>query len=146
MASCRTRVLQVREWMQIWGKCSYTHRQVEERPSKRSKKNGDKIAVAMLKSTRQLGCVVQDVEPSKSSSILRKISNIRKRIRCVQFTKAVVRHTNIRDQNPSLAMICRGDFFSVTPMLQNLRIRIRKRRNGKSDVPAKQRGGWPQKS
>ena len=27
-------------------------------------------------------------------------------------------------------------------MLQNLRIGLRKRRNGKSDVPVKQRGGW----
>ena len=30
-------------------KCSYAHRQVKEQPSKRSKKNGDKSAVAMLK-------------------------------------------------------------------------------------------------
>ena len=30
-------------------KCSYAHRQVEEQPSKRSKKNSDKSAVAMLK-------------------------------------------------------------------------------------------------
>ena len=67
-------------------KCSYAHRQVEEQPSKRSQKNGDKSAVAMPKSTRQLGCVFQDVEPLKSSSILRKSSNIRKPIRCVQFT------------------------------------------------------------
>ena len=28
-------------------------------------------------------------------------------------------------------------------MLQNLRIGLKKRRNGKSDVPVKQRGGWP---
>ena len=28
-------------------------------------------------------------------------------------------------------------------MLQKLRIGLRKRRNGKSDVPVKQRGGWP---
>ena len=28
-------------------KCSYSHRQVGEQPSKRSKKNGDKSAVAM---------------------------------------------------------------------------------------------------
>ena len=31
------------------GKCSYAHRQVDEQPSKRSKNNGDKSAVAMLK-------------------------------------------------------------------------------------------------
>ena len=69
-------------------KCSNAHRQVDEQPSKRSKKNGDKSAVEMLKSTRQLGCVFQDVEPPKSSSILRKSSDIRKPLRCVQFTKS----------------------------------------------------------
>ena len=30
-------------------KCSYAHRQVDEQPTKRSKKNADKSAVAMLK-------------------------------------------------------------------------------------------------
>ena len=39
--SSRMLVLQVREWIQIWEKCSYAHRQVDEQPSKRSKKNGD---------------------------------------------------------------------------------------------------------
>ena len=77
-------------------KCPHALRQVDEQPSKRSKKNGDKSAVAMLKITRQLGCVFQDMEPPKSSSILRKSSNTRKPIRCVRFTKAVVRHANIR--------------------------------------------------
>ena len=71
--------------------------------------------MARLKITRQLGCVFQDMEPPKSSSILRKSSNIRKPIRCVQFTKAVVRHANIRDQNPSLGMICSGDPHQCNP-------------------------------
>ena len=135
-------------------KCSFAHRQVGEQPTKRSKsnndksavamlkkgnwqegepvtdeyhdrpgkpgrksgkklgqnssrsqqflKNGDKSAVAILKITRQLGCVFQYMEPPKSSSILRKSSDIQKPIRCIQFTKAVLRHDNIRDQNPSL--------------------------------------------
>ena len=45
--------------------------------------------------------------------------------------------------------IRRSDIFaqviliSVTPMIQNLRIGLKKRRNGKSKVPAKQRGSWP---
>ena len=30
-------------------KCSFAHRQVDEQPTKRSKKNDDKSAVAMLK-------------------------------------------------------------------------------------------------
>ena len=141
-------------------KCSYAHRQVDEQPSKRSKKNGDKSAVAMLKkheqhhrtwrpvvfdssNTRQLCCVFQDMEPPKSSSMSWKSSDIRKPIRCVKFTKAVARHADIRDQNPSLGMICQVILISVTPMLQNLRIGLRKRRNGKSDVSVKQRGSWP---
>ena len=41
-------------------KCSHAHRQVDEQPSKKSTKNSDKSAMAMLKSTRQLGCVFQD--------------------------------------------------------------------------------------
>ena len=76
----------------IYTKCSYAHRQVEEQLGKRSKKNGDKSAVAMLKrnehhhrtgrlvvnvyssNTRQLGCVFQDMEPPMSTTILRKSS------------------------------------------------------------------------
>ena len=126
-------VLQVRNWMQVWEKCSHGHRQVYEQPCKRSKKNGDKSAVAMLKkneqhqrtgrpvldayssSTRQLGCVFQDMEPPKSSSILLKSSNVLKPIRCVQLTKAVSRHANIRDQKPSLGMICQGDPHQRNP-------------------------------
>ena len=37
-------------------KCPYAHRQVDEQPSKRSKKNGDKSAVAML---RSMSCMIE---------------------------------------------------------------------------------------
>ena len=96
-------------------KCSLAHRQVDEQPTKRSKKNDDKSAVAMLKITRQLGCVLQEMEPWKSSSILRKSSNILKPIQSVKFTKAIARHTKIRDQNPSLGKICPGDLHQRDP-------------------------------
>ena len=69
----------------------------------------------MLKITRQLGCVFQDMEPPTSSSILRKSSSTLKPVRCVKFTKAVVRHAYIRDQNPSLGMICPGDSHQRNP-------------------------------
>ena len=115
-------------------KCSYAHRQVDEQPSKRSKKDGDKSAVAMLKkhelhdrtvqpvvwsdtsherhgpvvcnssNTRQLGFVFQDMEPANSSSILRKSSDMQKPIQRVKFTKAIARHAHIWDQNPSLGL------------------------------------------
>ena len=35
------------------------------------------------------------------------------------------------------------NLISAAPTLQNLRIGLKKRRNGKSDVPVKQRGSWP---
>ena len=124
-------------------KCSYAHRQVEEQPSKRSKKNGDKSAVAMLKDVRQLGCVFRCVEPPKPSSILRKSLNIRKPIRCVQFTKAVVRHADIRDKNPALGMFCPSDRHQRSPNAPKFEDRSQEETNGKSDVPVKQRGGWP---
>ena len=104
-------------------KCSYAHRHVDEQPTKRSKKNDDKSAVAMLKkhelydrtgkpvvcrdtrheqghrlvvcsssSTRQLGCVFQDMVPPRLSSILRKSSDMQKPIQRVKFTKVVARH------------------------------------------------------
>ena len=96
-------------------KCSYAHHQVDEQPSNRSKKKLHKSAVAMLKITRQLGCVFQDMEPPKSTTILRKSSNILKPIRCVRFTKAVSRHANVRDQNPSLGYICPGEPHQRSP-------------------------------
>ena len=142
-------------------KCSYAHHQVEEQPSKRSKKNGDKSAVAMLKqtehyyrtgrpvvnvyssNTRQLGCEFQDMEPPKSTSILRKRSDMQKPIQRVQITEAVLHHADIRDQNPSLGMVCPGEPHQRNTLLQILRIGFRKRQSGKSKVPVKQRGGWP---
>ena len=53
-------------------KCAFTHPRAENQPSKKPKVYGDKTAVAMLKDARQLGCLFQDAEPPKSSSILRK--------------------------------------------------------------------------
>ena len=127
-------------------KCSFAHRQVDQQPTKRSKTNDDKSAVAMLKKgnwqeresvsdachdrtgepvkrgdeklgqnsskrqfsdARQLGCVFQDMKPPKS--ILWKGTDMPRPIQRVKFTKAIARHTKIRDQNPSLGYICPGE-------------------------------------
>ena len=132
-------------------KSSYAHRQVDEQPTKRSKKN-DKSAVAMLKKgnwqerehvtdechdrpeklvkrsdkklgqnsskrqspdARQLGCVFQDMTPPKS--ILQKGTDMPKPIQRVKITKAIVRHTKSRDQNPSLGYICPGEPHQRSP-------------------------------
>ena len=133
-------------------KCSYAHREVDEQPTKRSKKNDDKSAVAMLKKgdwhekgpvtdqshdrsrkpdkksdkklrrrssqrrssdARQLSCVFQDMTPPKS--ILRKSTDMPNPIQRVKFTKAIARHTKIRDQNPSLGYICPGEPHERSP-------------------------------
>ena len=68
--------------------------------------------------TRQLGCVFQDVEPPKLSPILRKSSDMQKpihRVKRVNFTKAIARHTKIRDQNPSFGLSCPGEFHQRRP-------------------------------
>ena len=70
----------------------------------------------MLKITRQFGCVCQDMEPPKSSSIFQTYGNP---VRCVRFTKAVVRQADIRDQNPSLGMICPSDLHQRSPNAPN---------------------------
>ena len=163
-----------------FGEKSYAHRQIDEQPCKRSKKNDDKSAVATLKKgdwqerepvtdqchdrpgkpgknrdkklgqrssqrrssdARQLGCVFQDMTPPKS--ILRKSTDMPKPIQRVKFTKAIARHTKIRDQNPSLGYIAQVNLMSVASTLQNLRIGLKRRQSGKSKVPAKQRGSWP---
>ena len=133
-------------------KCSYAHRQVDEQPSKRSKKNDDKSAVVVLKKgnwqeresvsdgchdrrgkpgkrddkklgqnsskrqfsdARQLGCVFQDMKPAKY--ILRKSSDMQKPIQRVKLTKAIARHTKIRDQNASLGYACAGEPHQRSP-------------------------------
>ena len=71
--------------------------------------------MAILKNTRQLGCVFQDMEPPKSSSILRKSSNILKPIRCVQFTQSRVTSRQHSRPKPSLGVICPGDPHQRNP-------------------------------
>ena len=44
--------------------CSFPHWKVEDNPTRRSKKCGDKSAVATVKDVRQFGCVSQDAEPA----------------------------------------------------------------------------------
>ena len=55
------------------------------------------------------------MEPPKLSSISRKSSDVLKPIQRVKFTKAIARHTKIRDQNPSLGYICPGEPHQRNP-------------------------------
>ena len=90
---------------------------------------------------RKLGRVFQVMKPPKS--ILRRSSDMQKPIQRVKFTKAIARHTKIRDNFFCWVTFAQVNLNSVAPTLQNLRIGLRRRQSGKSKVPAKQRGSWP---
>ena len=88
------------------------------KPDKRSdKKLGQKSSQRRLSDARQLGCVFQDMTPPMS--ILRKCTDLQKPIQRVKFTKAIARHTKIRDQNPSLGYICSGEPHERSPNAPN---------------------------
>ena len=127
--------LQKQEWLPFWGEVLIrTSSRLTHKPTKWSKSNNDKSAVAFLKKenwhergpvtdqshdrsgqpdkrgdkklerkssqrrssdARQLGCVFQDMMPPKS--ILRKSTDMQRPIQRVKFTKAIARHTKIRD-------------------------------------------------
>ena len=73
----------------FWEKCSQAHRQVDEQPSKRSKKNGDKSAVAMLKSTPTIGLFIPGYGAAEVFIDFTEELRHTETIRCVKFTKTV---------------------------------------------------------
>ena len=82
------------------------------------------------------------MKPPKSN--LRKGTDMPKPTQRVKFTKAIARHTKIRDQNPSLGYICPGEPHERSPNAPKFEDRSQEeRQSGKSKVPAKQRGSWP---
>ena len=74
---------------------------------KSDKKLGQNSCKRQTSDARQLGCVFQHMTPPKST--LRKGTDMPKPIQRVKFTKAIARHTKIRDQNPSHGYICPGE-------------------------------------
>ena len=73
------------------------------KPVKRShKKFGEISSKRQFSDVRRLGCVFRDMTPPKSN--LRKSTDMPKPIQRVKFTKAIARHTKIRDQK-SLARL-----------------------------------------
>ena len=72
--------------------------------------------VCSSSSTRQLGCVFQDMEPPKFASILRKSSDMQKPIQRVKIHESCLHVTQkIETKNPSLGMICPGEPHQRSP-------------------------------
>ena len=85
-------------------------------PAKGLKRMVTKVQWLFFENCTTLGVAYFKIwSPPKSTTILRKSSNILKPIRCARFTEAVLRHASIRDQNPSLGMICPGDPHQRNP-------------------------------
>ena len=83
-------------------------------PDKKSdKKLGRRSSQRRSSNARQFVCVFQDMTPPKS--ILWKCTDMQRPIQRVKFTKAVARHTKIRDQNPSFGYICPGEPHERSP-------------------------------
>ena len=80
---------------------------------KSDKKLGRRSSQRRSFNARQLGCVFQDMTPPKS--FLRKSTDMQRPIQRVKVTKAIARHTEIRDQNPSLGYICPGEPHERSP-------------------------------
>ena len=116
-----------------------------DRKGKTVKKGDEKLgrnsSKRQFSDARQLGCVFQDMKPPKS--ILRKGTDMPRPIQRVKFTKLVHVILKFEIKIPRLVTFVQVNLMSVAPTLRNLRIDLRKRRNGKSKVPAKQRGSWP---
>ena len=76
--------------------------ELERGPSKRRSSNA-----------RQLGCAFRDMKPLKP--ILRKSTNMQRPIQRVKFTKAIARHTKLRDQKSIAWNDCPGDPHQRSP-------------------------------
>ena len=88
-------------------------RSTGETGNRGDEKLGQKSSKRQSSDARQLGCVFQDMTPPKFSS--RKGTDMPKPIQRVKFTKAIARHTKIRNRNPSLGYICPGEPHERSP-------------------------------
>ena len=77
---------------------------------------------------RQLGLSRHEAAEFYFTEELRHAETIQR----VKFTKAIARHTKIRDQNLRSDVFAQVNLISAAPMLQNLRIVHSKRQSGKS--------------
>ena len=90
---------------------------------------------------RQLGCVFQDMKPPKSiygrAQTCRNQSNV--------YNSQRLLHVTLKFETKILRSdeFAQVNLISAAPTLQNLRIGLRRRKDGKSKLLAKQRGSWP---
>ena len=120
----------------------------EEQPSKRSKQNGDKSAVAMLKRNEQhqrtgetIGLRISGYGAAEVFiDFAEELKHTENNPMCKNSQMPSCVTLTFETKNHRLEWFAQVNLVSVGPTLQNLRIVHKKRQNGKSKVPAKQRG------
>ena len=142
MASSRMLVLQVRKWMKIWEKVHLCTPPGSRTAKQKVKKKGNKSAVAILKITRQLVAYFKIWSRRRLQRFCWRAQTYRSQSDVFDSPKPCYVMLTFETRIHRLEWFAQVILISVTPMLQKLRIGLKKRRNGKSKVPVKQRGGW----
>ena len=70
---------------------------------------------------------------------------MQKPIQRVRFTEAIARHTKIRDENPSLGLICPGEPHQRSSNAPKFEDRSQEETARQELCAVKQRGSWPKK-
>ena len=110
-------MLKKNDWHENVRELVVNHAKGHDRSRRPDKKRDHELkrrpTVRRSSNARELGGVFQDMKPPKS--ILRKSSDMQKPIQRVKFTKAIARHTKIRDKNLSLGYVCPGAHHECSP-------------------------------
>ena len=112
--------------MYILRKVHFRHKEVDSQLNKKSKKSGGQGSVALLKNSKQCGCVFQDTEPPKSKSISRRSQNSKNRSATCSAQKVHYATKNRKNRVHLKVSISSLNVMSVAPTLQNLWTDLRK--------------------
>ena len=117
MASSRMLVLQIREWLQIWRKALLCASPGWKKTAKKKVlKEWWQKCSGYVEDCTTIGLRISRYEAAEVyNDFAEELKHTETNPRCVKFTKAVVRHADIRDQNPSLGMICPGEPHQRNP-------------------------------
>ena len=110
------------------------HTEVDSHPSKKSKKSGRKGSVALLKKSEHLGCVIQEKEPPRSKSILRKSTeSFQDQIAPFDSQNGTLHHKKNQERKE---LFRSTNVTSAVVVLQNLRMEHRKKPCKQNDATA----------
>ena len=103
-----------------------------------------KVQLPMLKESQNLGRVFQDMEAAEVFiDFTEEVRHTEANPMCFDSLKPYWAMPKFKTKINRSTKFAQVNLISAAPTLQNLRIGLRRRQNGKSIVLAKQRGSWP---